>query len=184
MPTINRNHCPRSNGIGAHDAPEYADGPCPTIGLFTSNWKRRLAGFGYTSSQHKVFLHARTLTDPELRRYVLAHEMGHVAWHHPVKKDTIVWFMAILLFLLSFSIGLFQAFWVAALGGSIVGLYALPKAEHAADLWGAEALGVHLGDPKVGAYAMIRGMQIAMVARGKPNDAIMADRLQNLRNRL
>ena len=31
---------------------------------------------------------------------------------------------------------------------------------------------------------MIRGMQIAIVARGKPNDAIMQDRLQNLRNRL
>ena len=24
VPTINRNHCPRSNGMGAHDAPEYA----------------------------------------------------------------------------------------------------------------------------------------------------------------
>jgi hypothetical protein len=24
VPTINRNGCPRSNGMGAHDAPEYA----------------------------------------------------------------------------------------------------------------------------------------------------------------
>lgn len=160
------------------------DGPCPTVGLFASDWKRKLTGFGYTSSQHKVFLHAKTLTDSELRRYVLAHELGHVAWHHPAKKDAIVWFLAILLFFLSFTIGLFQAFWLAALGGSIVGLYALPKAERAADLWGAAALGVHLGDPKAGAYAMIRGMQIAIVARGKPNDAIMQDRLRNLRDRL
>lgn len=161
----------------------HGEGPCPTVGLFASDWKRQLAGFGYTSSQHRVFLHTRTLTDPELRRYILAHELGHVAWHHPAKKDAIVWFLAILLFFMSVTIGLFQAFWLAALGGSIVGLYALPKAEHEADLWGAAALGVHLGDPKAGAYVMIRGMQIAMVACGKPTDAIMQDRLQNLRNR-
>ncbi|QQD71945.1 M48 family metalloprotease [Acidithiobacillus ferrivorans] len=158
--------------------------PCPTVGLFTSDWKRQLTGFGYTSSQHRVFLHTKTLTDPELRCYVLAHEMGHVARHHPTKKDAIVWFLAILLLSMSVMIGLCQAFWLAALGGSIVGLYALPQAERAADLWGAQALGgYHLGDPKTGAYAMIRGMQIAMVACGKPNDSIMQDRLQNLRNR-
>ena len=92
----------------------HGEGPCPTVGLFASDWKRRLAGFGYTSSQHRIFLHARTLADPELRRYVLAHELGHVAWHHPTKKDAIVWFLAIFLFFLSFTIGLFQAFWLAA----------------------------------------------------------------------
>ena len=162
----------------------HGEGLCPTVGLFAADWKRQLAGFGYASSQHRIFLHTRTLTDPELRRYVLAHELVHAACRHPARKDAIVWFLAIFLFFLSFMIGLFNAFWLAALGGSIVGLYALPKAEHAADLWGAQALGNLLGDPKAGAYAMIRGMQIAMAARGKPNDATMQDRLANMRNRL